>query len=329
MEDRPVEALGGSASAVEKASAFLSGFASKNTALSAALIGVSNEPTEIYFPSDLIGGCAPHVEGQENEMAWQAGAEAADSERLHYAWSVHDGTLWYLAIRSSDLASHSNSWCPFVALLPGMPKAEPAPVVYIYEDDESATIMSVADNSLHVHRGAITVIQAKAERVAEELGGARIVPLRPEMLDALPPVSWQSASLLEDKARRFLATVAVATGLMVATIAFVVWVLASLATLGVSSKVEEAKSNAAQASQQLLDQASSLRVSTLRNDIAKFIDLNDSLLSIGGWLQEYRIDHGVKKWTATLPVGITGERISQIGGRTKEVTDAGTIVEGN
>lgn len=328
MADKPTDVLGGSASAVEKASAFLSGFAAKNTALSSALIGTGGDPVEVYFPSELIGGCAPYVTGQEDDMAWQAGAEAADSERLHYVWSVSGGLLWYLAVRSNDLSSNTGSWCPFAALLPGMPQAELAPVVYVYEDDEAATMMSVGDKILQVHRGATTVIQVKAERVADELGGARIIHLLPDYLDKLQPSPWRSASLLEDKARRFLATASVAIGLLVATVAFVVWVLASLATMGISHSVTSAQQNAANAAQQLLQQASSLRVSTLRNEVSKFIELNDSLIKIGGWLQEYRIEKGVKKWTATLPAGITGERISEIGGRTKEVTETGTIVEG-
>ena len=322
-----VPVLGGNQTAVEKASAFLSNFAANNSAL--ALANATNDEPVPFFPPELIGGTAPHVPGQEDEMAWQSGAEAADSERLHYVWSVADGTLWYLAVRSQELASHTNSWCPFAALLPGQPQGSAEPGVYLYFDDEAAMMMSVGQNRLQIHRGATTVIQAKAERMAADLGGAKVVTLRPDFIDSLNIVRWDSASLMEDKARRFLATAAVATGLLVCVVAFTVWVLSSIATLGISHNVENAQMNASQSAQQLLQQASGLRSSPLRNQVAKFIELNDSLISIGGWLQKYEIEGSHVSWSAVLPGGITGEKISELGGRTKEVTDEGMIVEGN
>lgn len=325
-EKDPVK-LGGQ-SAVEKASAFLSNFAANNTALSAALLGRDGKPTEVYFPAELVGGSSPHVPGQEDEMAWQAGAEAVDSERIHYVWSVHEDTLWYLAVRSNDLSSHVGTWCPFAALLPGMPGALEMPVVYVHTDDEAATMMSVAPHMLQVHRGAAMVIQAKAEKMARDLGGARIVAITDETATQLEPVPWKSASRMEDRARRFLATIAVFAGLAVAATAFVIWILASLTTLAVRGDVSNAQANAAQAGQQLLAQASSLRVSALRTQTARFVEVNESLLRIGGWLKEYKITGNSAKWLAVLPPGITAEKISELGGRTKEVTDEGLIVEG-
>lgn len=320
--------LGGQ-SAVEKASAFLSSFAANNTALSAAVLGKDAAPTEVYFPPELIGGCSPHVTGQEDEMAWQAGAEAVDNERLHFAWSAHQETLWYLAVRSSDLASHIGTWCPFAALLPGMPGALEMPVVYLHVDDEAATMMTVAPNMLQVHRGAAMVIQAKAEKMARDLGGCKIVAITADTAAQLEPVSWKSQSRMEDRARRFLATASVFAGLLVATAAFIIWILASLTTLAVRSDVTTAQANAAQAGQQLLAQASSLRVSALRSQVARFVEVNEALLRIGGWLKQYKISGTTVAWTAVLPPGITAEKISELGGRTKEVSDEGTIIEGS
>jgi hypothetical protein len=322
-----VPVLGGNQTAVEKASAFLSSFAANNSAL--ALSNNAGDAPVPFFPPELIGGTAPHIPGQEDGMAWQSGAEAADSERLHYVWSVADGTLWYLAVRSQELASHTNSWCPFAALLPGQPQGSSEPGVYLYFDDEAAMMMSVGQNRLQIHRGATNVIQAKAERMAADLGGVKIVTLRPDIIDALNVVRWDSASLMEDKARRFLATAAVAVGLLVCVVAFTVWVLSSIASLGISHSVEAAQANASQSAQQLLQQATSLRASPLRNQVAKFIELNDNLINVGGWLQKYEIEGTRTMWSAVLPSAITGEKISELGGRTKEVTDEGMIVEGN
>lgn len=320
--------LGGQ-SAVEKASSFLSNFAANNTALSNALLGKDATPAEVYFPAEIVGGCSPLVTGQEDEMAWQAGAEAVDSERLHFVWSAYNETLWYLAVRSADLSSHVGTWCPFAALLPGMPGALEMPVVYVYADDEAATMMTVAPNMLQVHRGAAMVIQAKAEKMARDLGGAKIVAISAETASQLEPVSWKSQSRMEDRARRFLATAAVFIGLLISMAAFVVWILASVATMAVRSDVTTAQANAAQAGQQLLAQASGLRVSTLRVQVSKFVEVNDALLRIGGWLKQYKISGSSVVWTAVLPPGVTAEKITELGGRTKEVTDEGTIIEGS
>src|SRR5882724_2839868 len=88
-----------------------------------------------HFPAEMIGGSSPLVKGDEEALAWQSAAEACDSERIHFVWRAHEGRVWYLAVRSQDLASHALSWCPFASLLPGQTDAQPPPVVYTYFSD--------------------------------------------------------------------------------------------------------------------------------------------------------------------------------------------------
>ncbi|HUY67727.1 MAG TPA: hypothetical protein VMV79_00310, partial [Alphaproteobacteria bacterium] len=183
---------------------------------------------EFYFPVELTGGSCPRVVGEEEEIVWNAAAEACDSERIHVVWQAIDNRIWYLAVRSAEMASHPNSWCPFGSLLPGMKDAQPAPICYTYYSDEAATMMTVTADGLQIHRGMSSVVRAKAERTARELNDAPIVELVPDRIVKLTPAPWYSLSLFEDRARRILAAVSVFIALGIAGVAFVVWLLATM-----------------------------------------------------------------------------------------------------
>jgi len=127
-----------------------------------ALTGSTTFVDEFYFPSEVIGGMCPHIPGAEEETAWNAAAEACDSERVHIVWQAFDNRVWYLAVRSSELASHTSSWCPFAALLPGMKEAMTPPICYTYYGEEIATMMTVTDEGLHIYRGTNPIVRAKA-----------------------------------------------------------------------------------------------------------------------------------------------------------------------
>ncbi len=188
-------------------------------------ISAENLSNNFYFPPEMIGGSSPLVKGEEEALAWQAAAEACDSERIHFIWRADEGRIWYLAIRSSDLASHPNSWCPFASLLPGAPDARPAPVIYTYYSDEAATLMAIEKDSLQVIRGTSSIIRAKAERMAREIGNAEMYDLVPDVIINLKSVKWESLSLLEDRARRFLSIASVLSGVLLTMGAFFIWFL--------------------------------------------------------------------------------------------------------
>ena len=190
---------------------------------------------DFYFPSELIGGCCPRVVGKEEEIVWNAAAEACDSERVHVVWHAIDNRIWYVAVRSAELASHPDTWCPFSSLLPGMKDAQAAPVCYTYYSDEAATMMTVTPDGLQIHRGMSSVVRAKAERSARELGDAPVIELVPERILKLSPAPWYSISLFEDRARRILATVARSSRRLTLTgLAFMVWLLTTMVTSSTS-----------------------------------------------------------------------------------------------
>jgi hypothetical protein len=291
--------------------------------LSRALIGTPGTLGDFYFPSELIGGCCPHIPGEEEEIVWNAAAESCDSERIHVAWQVSGSHIWYLAIRSSELGSHPGSWCPFSSLLPGMKDATPSPVCYTYYSDEAATMMTVAPDGLQIYRGMSSVVRAKAERTSRELNNAPIIELNPDQILKLTPVPWYSMSLFEDRARRIFAAVAVATAIGVTALAFVIWLLTTMVIITNRASLDEARARTAAKTMDLMRQVGDLRTSPMREQLAHFADTNDGLLAINGFLDVYEIKDGKTRWHATVPPNVTADRINELGGKTIDTTPDG------
>jgi hypothetical protein len=292
------------------------------------LIGALGSLEGYYFPPDLFGGCCPRLAGEEESIVWNAAAEAADSERIHLVWQAVGDKIWYLAVRSSDLATNPNTWCPFAALLPGQKDARPVPACYTYYTDEAATMMTVTEDSLQIHRGTSAVLRVKAERTVRELGdNVPVVDLTPDVIEALTPVPWYSISLFEDRARRILASLSVAAAVGITVIAFFVWLVASLSIISAHSNLEEIKQRTHDKSTQLLITAQNLRSSTLREQISKFTTLNEGLLRLNGYLEFYQITgNGKILWRAIVPENITSGRITEIGGQTFDTNEKGVII---
>jgi hypothetical protein len=292
-----------------------------------ALIGTPPALGEFYFPDEIIAGCCPRIKGQEREIAWNAAAEASDTERIHLIYHADGEKVWFLATRSSDLHQAPHSWCPFASLLPGMKDATTkAPVVYSYFTDEVAMMMTVTDDLLHIHKGTVSVIRAKAERTSREMSDAPIIELIPDRIAALTPVAWTSLSLQEDRARRFIATITALVGLVLAGFSFVVWFFASIATIQYKSDLTEAKMRASNASIQIVSSMERLRVSPVRTQLMEFLDLNDGLLNLGGYLQVYEIKNEQARWRAVVPANVTAGRIEEIGGQSLEAVEDGVAI---
>jgi hypothetical protein len=283
---------------------------------------------DFYFPSELIGGCCPRVAGDEEEIVWNAAAEACDSERVHVVWQAIENRIWYVAVRTAEIASHPNTWCPFASLLPGMKDAHPAPVCYTFYSDEAATMMTVTPDGLQIHRGMSSVVRAKAERSARELGDAPVIELVPERILKLTPAPWYSISLFEDRARRILATLSVLSALILAGFAFIVWLLTSMVILSAKANLDDARTRTANKTVELMRTAGELRMSPMRDQLSAFADTNDGLLAVNGYLEVYEIRDAKARWRATVPTNVTADRIAALGGKTIE-THADGVVIGN
>lgn len=284
---------------------------------------------EFYFPTELIGGCCPRVVGQEEDIVWNAAAEACDTERVHIVWQAMENRIWYIAVRSAEIASHPDTWCPFASLLPGMKDAHTAPVCYTYYSDEAATMMTLLPDGLQIHRGMSSVVRAKAERMARDYGDAPVIELVPERILKLTPAPWYSLSLFEDRARRILATLAVFSALAFAGLAFAVWLLTTLVIVGTHASLSAARERTEAKTIELMHTVGDLRASPLREQLANFADVNDGLLAVSGFLEVYEIKDGKARWRALVPSNITADRISALdngNGKTIETTADGVFI---
>jgi hypothetical protein len=300
--------------------------ASSASSLTRVLMGGIGGLGEYYFPSELIGGTCPRIAGEEEEIVWNAAAEACDTERVHVVWQSVDNKIWYLAVRSSELASHVGTWCPFASLLPNMKNSAPPPVCYTYFSDETATMMAVTPDGLQIYRGTTLVVRAKAERTARELGNVPIIDLVPDRILQLTPVPWYSVSLFEERARRMLAAFAALTAISLTVLSFFVWMLASMALLSTQHDLHEAEARTRDKTMELMGTVEHLRASPMREQLAKFTDLNDGLINVNGFLQVYEIKNGKTRWRALLPTNVTADRINELGGKTIETTPQGVAI---
>ncbi len=291
-----------------------------------SLIGGIGAPHDYYFPPEIIGGCCPRVQGEEEQIVWNAAAEASDSERVHVVYQAKGDKIWYLAVRSLDLASFPNTWCPFASLLPGMKDAKPPPVCYTYFSDEAATMMTVMSDGLQIHRGTSSVVRAKAERTSRALGDAPVIELVPDVIHKLTPAPWLSMSIFEDRARRILAALAVVSGVVFAGLAFVIWFFATMAMITAHVDMREARERTEQKTVMLMQSVQNLRASPMREQLAKFADLNDGLLAVNGYLEIYQIKNNKMLWRAIVPANITSNRITEMGGQTLDTSAQGVII---
>jgi hypothetical protein len=297
-----------------------------SSSIARALGGKTTIIEEFYFPPEVIGGICPHVPGSEEETIWNAAAEACDTERVHVVWQAFDSRVWYLAIRSSELASHTGSWCPFAALLPGMKESVTPPVCYTYYGEDIATMMTITEDGLHIYRGTNPIVRAKVERTARELGNAAIIDLVPDKITAFTPVPWYSISLFEERARRILATFSILVSLSLTGLAFLVWLLAGVSLVSSRHDLQEALDRTQSKSLDLMNAVQNLRAAPVREALTKFIDLNEGLLDLNGYLEIYVIQGGKIRWRATVPSNITADRINALGGKTIDTGASGTII---
>lgn len=297
-----------------------------SSSITRALGGPVTFIEEFYFPPEIVGGMCPQVPGAEEETAWNAAAEACDSERVHIVWQSFDNRVWYLAIRSSEMASHPHSWCPFAALLPGMKEALTPPVCYTYYGDETASMMTVTDDGLHIYRGTTPIVRAKAERTARELGNASLVELTPDRIVSYESIPWYSSSLFEERARRILALGSVGASILLTIGAFAVWVVAAVSLVTARQNLADVTARTQSKTMELMTTAQDIRATPVRDALTKFAEVNEKLLDINGYLEVYAIKGGKARWRAVVPPNLTADRISAIEGKTIDAQPAGIVI---
>jgi hypothetical protein len=245
---------------------------------------------------------------------------------VHIVWQSAGNCIWYLAIKSEDLASNTNSWCPLATLLPSANDLANLPVCYTYFGEDQAVLMSVTAEELRIFRGTVSVIRAKAERISREYGNKVAVNIDPFRISQMTPIPWYSASLFEDRARRILAALNVFMALSIVGLSFLVWLVANMAMVSSRYDLSAAAERSKNKTMKLLNDAERLRSSPLRERLEKFLEVNDGLLSLNGFLTVYEIKDNVARWKATVPPSATADRISALGGKSIDSTDKGVSI---
>lgn len=289
----------------------------------------SGEDKKIYFPQELIGGVCPWVPGQEDDIVWRAAAAACGAERIHAVWQVYKDKIFYLAIKSEEMSSHYNSWCPFSALLPGMTDAVPAPVCYTYYSNGSAAMMIITPDNLQIYRGITLIARAKAERASRELNNAPIIELTPDRISHLMPSPWYSVSLFEDRSRRILAAVSVISALAFAGLAFLIWLYASYSFISsrvtIASHQDHLEGNVSKFSQTI----DIMRSNPLHQQLADFVRVNDGLLSLDGLMLTYEIKNGEPYWRASVNSSLSPDILKSLDAVNIESAPNGKIIIGH
>jgi hypothetical protein len=187
-------------------------------------------------------------------------------------------------------------------------------------------MMAITSDSLTIHRGTSSVIRAKTERLARENNNAPLIDMVPDLIHSLRPVPWYSVSLFEDRARRILATLMIASAVVFTTIALFVWFFAAVSTLNAKGNLEEIQERSNIKTIELMRKVQEHRTSPMRKQIATFADLNEGLLALNGYLEMYQIVKGKVLWRATVPGNVTADRIKDLGGQTLGTSDTGVII---
>jgi hypothetical protein len=279
--------------------------ATVRTAAAATPVAGSS-PLSPYLPPDIIGGSVPHIAGTEEEAVWNAASQACATDKVHYAYSVSDGRIWYLSTPSSSLASNPDSWCPLVAALPGNSEYWDRETVYIYDQEGTAAGLRW---------------DQETGRMQVFVGPSRTVLPRLQTLDAnfvtinverATPVPWKNRSLNEEKLSRATVMGLFWTGTALAIVAIGYWLLTHVISIAIKPNLAKAQQETAAASEKLMMQAAQM----MRNDADKHVfrlqDLLMQLQSINGTLLKYQVKDGAVMWEALIPPAAGGENLKQL-----------------
>jgi hypothetical protein len=77
---------------------------------------------------------------------------------------------------------------------------------------------------------------------------------------------------------------------------------------------------------ELMRQTEAMRVSPIREQIERFLNINDGLINLNGFLNVYEIKEKMTRWRAIVPPSATADRISALGGKNIEATDQGVAI---
>jgi hypothetical protein len=253
-----------------------------------------------YLPSELVGGAIPCIPGTEDEAVWNAASQACGTERVHYCYTISEGRCWYLATPSSCLAGNPDSWCPLAAALPGNSEFWDRETIYLYEQEGSAGALrwEAETGRMQVFLGAARTILPRIQSME-----ANFATINPEVAK---PVPWRNRALRQEKLSRIIVKAMLFSGIGVTLVSLLLLLGSYMAANVLSPQLDRARQASAEASNQLMVEASNALQSSTNKHLSRIIELYDTIGGFGGVLVKYEVkaDGGVE-WQALIPGAVS------------------------
>ncbi len=248
-----------------------------------------------YLPQELVGGSLPHIPGTEDEAVWNAAAQATGTERVHFAYTVEEGRVWYLACPSSVLSSNPDSWCPLAAALPGNSEYWDKETVYLYEQEGIASALrwDPETGRMQVYLGAARTLLPRIQSM-----DANFVTINADVAQVVP---WRNRQLRTEKLSRATAMALLYVGLLLNVIAVVVLLVQMTISNFVERDLATVKRETEKVSTDLMFNALNALQSDSVKHMVRIQELLDYLANIDGTLVKYEVDRGRVTWEALVP----------------------------
>ncbi|HEY1096868.1 MAG TPA: hypothetical protein VGF14_06465 [Alphaproteobacteria bacterium] len=262
-----------------------------------------------HLPSDIIGGSVPAIMGLEEEAVWNAASQACGTDRVHFAYTVADGRCWYLAVPSSALASHPDTWCPLAAALPGNSEYWDRESVYVFEQDGVAAGLRWDQDTgrMQIYAGPARVILPRLQSL-----DANFLTISAEKAT---PVSWRNLSLQAEKLSRQTVKWLFWTGASTAMICLALWIITHLAVSFLRPNVTVLERETAHATEKLMMEAAQLTRSDAERHFVRIQELLGDLQGLGGTLIKYDVTGNNVVWEAVIPSASGGANLASLGAK--------------
>ncbi len=248
-----------------------------------------------YLPQDLIGGSLPHIPGMEDNAVWNAASQACGTEKVHYAYTIDEGRIWYLACPSASLASNPDSWCPMIAALPGNSEYWDKETVYLFEQEGQASALrwDPETGRMQVFLGASRTILPRVQSM-----DANFVTINPAVSDVY---QWQNKTLKTEQLSRAVVRTLIYSGLVVNAIIAIILILNLVSISFVDRDLATLKQQTDSAALELVEKASNVMQSDSIKHMVRVQQLLDRLALSNGYLVKYEVIKNKTIWQAVVP----------------------------
>ena len=277
-----------------------------------------------YLPIDVIGGSVPAIPGMEEEAVWNAASQACATDRVHFVYVVSEERCWYIAVPSSALASHPDTWCPLAAALPGNSEYWDKESVYVYEQDGVAAGMRWDPDTgrMQIYAGPTRVILPRLQSL-----DANFLTIN---ADKATPVPWKNRYMQEERLSRQTVKWLFWVGACTAILCLGLWMMTHLAVAFLRPNVDILQRQTTQATEKLMLEAARLTRSDAEKHFVRIQELLNQLEGLGGTLVKYDVTDGKIVWEAIIPSASGGANLTRLKAQAVSTEPDGRVkIQGN